>query len=161
LTDAPEGNLPNVESILRSRNVTTVALALVLLANLAYFMVPALAATYRVPARCASQVPLTAHSELLLGRHQQWLDTPPHFAEPGLSLWRLYPYRVVEMRTGLAYNWNLDKIDRGQEQLRFAVLTRWALLHPGWDSEQWMLLYDCPATLSAPPWPQRTLIDRA
>ena len=66
-----------------------------------------------------------------------------HFAGSDFSLWRLYPYYVVDTHTGLAYNWGLDEIDRTQEQLRFGVLTRWAVFHPGWEGHPWVLLYDC------------------
>jgi hypothetical protein len=84
--------------------LATMAAVLLLMVNLTILLAPALVAGYPVPDRCDSQVPLTAHSEVILGRHRQWLETPPHFAEPSLSLLRLYPHRVVDMRTGLAYD---------------------------------------------------------
>jgi len=50
---------------------------------------------------------------------------------------------VVDTRTGVAYGWGIEDMDRTQEQLKFGILTRWALLHPGWASDPWVLLYDC------------------
>jgi hypothetical protein len=99
------------------------------------------------PSTCAKQIALQAHSELLAGRHQQWLETPPHFARSDISLWQLYPHYVVDTRSGLAYNWGVTDVDPIQEQLRFGVLTRWAMFNPGWANDAWVLFYDC---LAAP-----------
>ena len=124
----------------------TALLGLVALAVVVSFAVPAFQDGRPVqPTACTSKVPLTVHSELaLFGRHQQWLETPPHFADPDLGFWRLQPHFVVDMSTGRAYNWSTDTVNRAEEQLRFDVLTRWSILHPGWDSHPWVLLYDCP-----------------
>jgi hypothetical protein len=135
----------SLRHVLRGQRLTTVLLVLVLAVNVGNFIAPALApGQSALPTTCASQVPLTARTDGVLGRHHQWLETPARFAEPSVSFWQLHPHVVVNTRTGLGYNWSLDDTDRSQEQLRFAVLTRWALLHPGWNSDPWVLLYDCP-----------------
>lgn len=127
--------------------MATVVLVLVLASvfNFTNFLLPALATGEPVSAtRCAEQAPLTAHGELSEGRHHQWLETTPDFAGAGLRFWSLYLHFVVNARTGMAYDWRLNATDPARQQLRFEVLTRWALLHPGWDRDPWILLYDCP-----------------
>jgi len=130
----------------RAYRFTALLGLVVLLVNLVSFLRPAVDSVYpALPTRCASQVPLTVHSEpAVFGRHQQWLETPHHFADQGLGFWRLQPHQVVDLSTGRAYRWTINPVDRGQEQLRFEVLSRWSILHPGWDSHPWALLYDCP-----------------
>jgi hypothetical protein len=108
----------------------------------AAFMAPAFVDGQPVTAQCVHHVVLTPHSEFSLVRHRQWIETPPGFASSNLSLWSLYPSYVVDARTQLAYDWS-GVPDRGSGKLRFEVLTRWALLHPGWDQHDWLLLYDC------------------
>jgi len=121
-----------------------VSLAVNVVAVAAPALAPALTqGTANVPAACTRRVPLTSHSEMTLWRHNQWLETPPQFAEGGVLLRQFSPYAVVNARTEREYPWRVEEIDRTTETIRFSVLTRWSLLHPGWADDPWVLLYDC------------------
>jgi hypothetical protein len=65
-------------------------------------------------------------------RHRRWLTTPTTFTGTNPI--------VVNARTGAAYAWTF----RGNRDGRgwFGVSTRWAVLHPGWSNEPWLLHYE-------------------
>lgn len=135
--------MPRLHKALRSHPLL-LPLLLLLAINLLAVLAPAIAPELpALPVSCARQVPLSAHSEMTLLRHHQWLETPPNFDGQGLSVWQLYPYMVVDTRTGARYPWSVEDVDRASGQIRFSVLTRWSLLHSNWVQDPWLLLYDC------------------
>jgi hypothetical protein len=111
--------------------------------ELAGFMAPAFLEGKPVTSQCLRQIALTPHAEFSVVRHRQWIETPPGFVSSNLTLLSLYPAYVFDARTQLAYDWSPGELDRATGTLRFDVLTRWALLHPGWENDDWLLLYDC------------------
>jgi hypothetical protein len=78
------------------------------------------------------QAPLTAHSDWLALRHGNWFESSVDPAGPR--------YTILDLRTRLAYRWTESRDATGS---RFEVRTRWALSHPGWTTDPWVLVYNC------------------
>jgi hypothetical protein len=73
-------------------------------------------------------------------RHRSWLTTPAPFAGTGTI--------VVNMRTGVTYDWHFRGNRRGRGW--FGVRTRWTWFHPAWKCDPWVLFYDAPTVGNHP-----------
>ena len=64
-------------------------------------------------------------------RHRYWLASPAPVVGTGAT--------VVNMRTGEVHDWHFRGNRRGRGW--FGVRTRWALAHPNWKRDPWVLFY--------------------
>jgi hypothetical protein len=64
-------------------------------------------------------------------RHRYWLASPMPINGVGAI--------VINMRTGEVHDWRFHGNRRGRGW--FGVRTRWALVHPNWKRDPWVLFY--------------------
>ena len=85
---------------------------------------------------CSSSAPLTSRVQpgALLQRHRHSLELMTHYDSS--------PYVIVNPRTEAVYRWGYEG-PNAIAKAAFGVPTAFALLHPDWEHDPWVLLYNC------------------